>query len=296
MQKSLAVIILTKNEEANLDRCLASLASLDCDVFVVDSGSTDRTLEIAAEYGAHILRHPWKNYSDQMNWAIANLQSSSKWVLRLDADEYLTQRLADEIRATLPTAQLSCSGFYVKRRFMFLGKWMKHGGMYPLWHLRIWRKGTARCEERWMDEHMVLVSGIAQKLNGDLVDDNEKDLTFWIEKHNHYSNREALDLLAIAARQNGENQLTGQAARKRWVKESLYSRGPLFFRAFAYWTFRYFLQFGFLDGREGLIFHFLHAFWYRFLVDAKIMERDFLARYSNRKDGELITAASATQQ
>ena len=278
MSKLLAVIILTKNEEQNLARCLSSLSRLEADSYVVDSGSTDATVDIALKFGAKVLRHPWKNYSDQMNWAIDHIETSARWVLRLDADEYLTRDLIIELREKLPTLPPECAGLLVKRRFMFLGRWMKHGGMYPLWHLRFWRRGMARCEERWMDEHMQLSTGESRKLDHDLVDENMKDLTFWIDKHNYYANRELLDLLGITGAVSSHTSLEKQAARKRWMKESLYSRSPLLLRAFVYGFYRYFCQVGFLDGRQGVIFHFLHAFWYRFLVDSKIIEREFLAK------------------
>jgi glycosyltransferase involved in cell wall biosynthesis len=269
--KLLAAIVLTKNEEENLGRCLTSLLAVDADVFVVDSGSTDRTMEIANRFGAKTAFHAWRNYSDQMNWATDHLETDAPWILRLDADEYLTPELAAELLITLPKMPPECTGLLVKRRFMFLGRWMKHGGMFPLWHLRMWRAGMARCEERWMDEHMQLASGELRKLNHDFVDDNQKDLTFWIEKHNQYASREVLDLVSV--KQPGSHvALEGQAARKRWFKESLYSRAPLLARSAIYWLYRYVALAGFLDGKEGAIFHFLHAFWYRFLVDSKMIE------------------------
>lgn len=274
MPKLLAIIILAKNEEHNLPRCLRSISPLEADVFVIDSGSTDRTAEIATRNGATLLQHVWKNYSDQMNWAIDNLVTDAPWTCRLDADEYLTDELCAELSECLPKLPISCTGALVKRRFMFLGKWMKRGGMYPIWHLRFWRTGVARCEERWMDEHMQLGHGEVIRLKYDLVDDNSKSLTFWIEKHNHYASRELLDMYDSEQGSRSHGLLVDQAAKKRWVKESLYGKAPLFARAFAYGFYRYFLRGGFLDGREGLVFHFLQAVWYRFLVDAKILEID----------------------
>jgi glycosyltransferase involved in cell wall biosynthesis len=231
-----------------------------------------------------------------MNWAIDHLETSADWVLRLDADEYLTPDLAIELCEKLPNFPAECSGLLVKRRFVFLGRWMKHGGMYPLWHLRFWRRGMAKCEDRWMDEHMQLSTGETRNLRHDIVDENTKDLTFWVDKHNHYANRELLDLLEMASSTGSHTPLEGQAARKRWMKESLYSRSPLLLRAFIYGGYRYFFQMGFLDGREGLVFHFLHAFWYRFLVDSKIIEREFVAKLSHKTDGrlEMKSARSST--
>src|ERR1035441_879124 len=124
----LAVIVLTKNEEPNLARCLSSLSSLPVDLLVVDSGSTDRTIEIAHAFGAVVLYHPWKNHSAQVNWAIEHLETDAQWVARLDADEHMTPELVDELSQSLPLLPSDCTGLLVKRRGMFLGRWMKHGG------------------------------------------------------------------------------------------------------------------------------------------------------------------------
>jgi hypothetical protein len=177
---------------------------------------------------------------------------------------------------------------------VFLGRWIKHGGMYPLWHMRMWRTGKARCEDRWMDEHMELDGGQVRKLEFDFVDDNQKDLTFWIEKHNHYASRELLDLLA-ARPQGSHETLEGQAARKRWAKESLYRRAPLLVRAAIYWFYRYFIRGGFLDGKQGAIFHFLQAFWYRFLVDSKIIELELREERTAPDSGKVPERTSAVR-
>jgi glycosyltransferase involved in cell wall biosynthesis len=277
MSHSLAFIILTKNEEANLQQCLASISTLQADVFVIDSGSTDNSVRIAISMGAVVLTHPFKNYADQMNWAIRNIQTSAEWIFRLDADEYVTPELCRELEAKLPAIGSEICGLHVRRRFHFLGKWIKHGGMYPLSHLRLWRRGTASCEERWMDEHMQLNTGLTHHLENDIVDRNNKDLTFWIDKHNWYSSRELQDMKGLTVHSGSYVALDGQAARKRWLKESLYARAPRFWRAFGFWIFRYFFLLGFLDGKEGLVFHFFQAFWYRFLVDAKLYEDERLA-------------------
>lgn len=279
MSPLIAFVILTKNEELNLPRCIGSLEGLDADVFVVDSGSTDRTVQVAAQLGATVLSNSWKNYSTQMNWALDNMSTGAAWVFRLDADEYLTPELNAELRQVLPTVRAGTAGFAVKRRIYFLGKWIRHGGMYPISHVRLWRRGQARCEDRWMDEHMEVTGGTVDRLGHDFVDQNNKDLTFWIDKHNWYSNRELLDLAQMEANQTGSHaKLAGQAASKRWAKEFLFAPCPRFVRAFAYWVLRYIFLAGFLDGEEGLIFHFLQAFWYRFLVDAKMFERDYRER------------------
>jgi len=158
-----------------------------------------------------------------------------------------------------------------------MGRWIKHGGYYPTWLLRIWRKGKGRYEERWMDEHVKIKEGEILSLKNDIVDDNEKGLHWWTNKHNAYATRDAIDMLNLKYNFFPSDSLNrtlflSQEQEKRWLKENIYVRMPLFFRAFLYFVYRYFIKFGFLDGKEGLIWHFLQGYWYRFLIDAKIYE------------------------
>jgi glycosyltransferase involved in cell wall biosynthesis len=268
----LSVIILTRDEEANLPAALSSLQGLSPEVFVVDSGSTDRTLAIARAAGCQVVEHRWETYATQMNLALDQLAITTPWVMRLDADERLTPELAQELADRLPALPDDVTGLLVKRRVYFWGRWIRHGGYYPTWLLRIWRHGRARCEQRWMDEHMIVDGGRTLRLGHDLIDENHKGLTFWTEKHNRYADREVKDLLALRDRTRTAGELDDQPGSRRWLKENLYGRAPLFWRAFGYWFYRYVLRLGFLDGRPGLVFHFLQGFWYRFLVDAKLVE------------------------
>jgi glycosyltransferase involved in cell wall biosynthesis len=268
----LSVIILTYNEEVNLPACLESLKGLDCEIFVVDSGSTDRTIEIARSYGAHVVEHPFETQARQLNWALQHLPLKGEWVLRLDADERLTPELKDELSSTLPTLESEITGLYVKRRVYFLGRWIRHGGYYPIWLLRVWRKGCARSEDRQMDEHMVLVRGRADFLRHDIVEQNQKGLFEWIERQNRYSSRESVALMSGCGDEIAPKLFGTPEARRRWLKYSVYLRFPALVRAFVYFAYRYVFRLGFLDGKEGLIFHFLQGCWYRFLIDAKLFE------------------------
>lgn len=264
-----SVIVLAKDEEANLPHLLASLEGLDHELFVVDSGSTDCTVEIAKAAGATVVFHPFETQAKSMNWALDNLPLRAPWTMRLDADERLTAELVRELREKLPRLEPEVTGLEMKRQVWFWGRWIRYGGYYPTWLLRIWRTGVARCEDRWMDEHMVLARGRVLRLEHDIVDENHKGLGFWTDKHNKYADREVRDLLEV---RSTAGDLEGQAAAKRWLKERVYRRAPLFLRAVLYWLYRYVVRLGFLDGREGLVFHFLQALWYRFLVDAKLYE------------------------
>lgn len=267
------MIILTCDEEANLPVCLESLKGLDCEVFVVDSGSTDRTHEIARAAGALVVEHLFENYAAQRNWAQQNLPIRSKWVLHLDADERLTSELVAEINDVLQKPPQEADGFLLRKRTVFMGRWIKHGGHYPAYHLRLFRKDRGVCEDRLYDQHF-LVNGRVRPLDHDYLDVITSDLSTWIARHTRWAELEAREVLA---RRTGGYRvrsapLGNPIERRRWLREQVYLRSPLFVRPFLYWFYRYFLRLGFLDGVEGLIFHFLQGCWYRFLVDAKIYE------------------------
>jgi glycosyltransferase involved in cell wall biosynthesis len=244
----------------------------------MDSYSTDRTIEIAQSLGAKVFANPWVNYATQFNWALDNLPIRGDWVMRLDADEYVTEALAQEIKTRLPDMAPTVSGVYVTRRICFMGKSIRYGGCYPIRHIRIWRRGRGRCEQRWMDEHICLSDvGDNAFFPGDVVDDNRNNITWWTTKHNGYATREMIDLLNIRyglAKHDGidSSDIKQQASRKRWIKEQVYSRLPLGLRALVYFLYRYVVRGGFLDGYRGMIFHVLQGFWYRFLVDVKVYE------------------------
>ncbi|MEL7003617.1 MAG: glycosyltransferase family 2 protein, partial [Bacteroidota bacterium] len=191
----ISFLILTKNEETNLHFCLKSLIKLNAEIFIVDSGSTDRTLDIAKKANCKIFSHPFESHAKQVNWALENLPISTPWIMRLDADERLTPELAAELKAVLTNAPEDVAGYQVKRRVFFMGRWIRHGGYYPTWLMRIWRTGYGTCEQRLMDEHIVLSEGKIANLKHDIIDENQKGLTFWVDKHNRYADREVQDIL-----------------------------------------------------------------------------------------------------
>lgn len=256
MKPTIAVIILTYNEEKNLEKCLKSISNLANEIFVVDSYSTDKTLEIAKRYGAIVIQHQFTNQAEQFNWALDNLDIKSDWILKLDGDEEILPELKEEILGTLPEAGAETAGFYIKRRVYFMGHWIKYGGYYPVWFLRLWRKGKGKAENRKMDEHIILLEGTAEKLKNDFVDNNLKGIKDWVQKHKGYAVREAEE---VRKGEYGEG-----------IKRNLYYRTPMFLRVLLYFLYRYFLRLGFLDGISGAVFHFLHGFWYRWLVDVEI--------------------------
>lgn len=282
---TLAVVILTHNEELHIERCLRSISQVADEVHIVDSGSTDRTVDIARSLGASVYHNPWKNYASQLNWGLENCPTQATWVMRLDCDEYLTDELAASIqRIRRGEVADTVSGFWVSRLVIFKERAIRWGGYYPTHLLRIWRRGQARCEERWMDEHMVLSSGHAEHLKGDLIDHNLNHIGWWVTKHNNYATREAIDLLNIRHRWASVDSSeaisnVAQAKWKRRIKENVYGKMSPGFRAVAYFVYRYLFRLGFLDGKQGFIFHFMQGLWYRLLVDVKQME---IERYAQQ--------------
>ncbi len=273
MPVDMTAIVLTYNEEIDLPDCLDSLKRLDCRIVVVDSGSDDDTIGIARRAGAEVVVHEFKSQAQQLNWALDNVAMESEWLLRLDADERVTPELAEELSERLAQPVEGVTGLYVKRQVHFMGRWIRHGGYYPTWLLRVWKMGAARSEDRIMDEHMVLSEGEAAFLKHDIVEESGKGLFSWTEKHNRYSVREAQAVLAAPQDEGVRPSLFGTPeARRRWLRDRAYGRMPIFVRPFLYFGYRYFFRLGFLDGRPGLVFHFLQGCWYRFQVDALLFE------------------------
>ncbi len=267
----ISVVVLTFNAETTIAATLASATRISDDVHVVDSYSTDRTLEIAREAGARIVQHPFANYGAQRNWAIETLPLAHGWQIHLDADERITPELEAELRALFaagPPADVD--GYYVPRLVHFHGRALRHGGMYPIYHMRLFRGGKGRCEDRKYDQHF-FVDGRSAKLRNPMIDDIRMSLGEWTARHNRWADAEVEEILnpgAAVIGAGGDTPVARKRAQRGW-----YNRAPLFLRALLLFLYRYVLRLGFLDGREGLIFYVLQTFWFRFLIDAKLHER-----------------------
>ncbi|WP_294540096.1 glycosyltransferase family 2 protein [uncultured Rhodoblastus sp.] len=275
-------IVLTCNEVMHLERCLASLRSQVTSITVVDSGSTDRTVDIARSFGAQVVSNMWVNYATQMNFAIDAIAGLPGWALRIDADEILENERGLNLAEVVGLAADNTDGLLVQRRIVFLGRRISHGSIEPSWQLRLWRNGRGRCELRWMDEH-IIVEGAVEKSPVVITDRNLKSLTWWTEKHNSYASREAIEILNARHRflpcgGLGEANPGMQARLRRFVKDEAYLRLPSGLRSMLYFFYRYVLRLGFIDGREGLYFHLMQGLWYRVLVDAKVHEIEAFAR------------------
>lgn len=270
MNDLLSVIVLTKDEEANLPACLESLRGLEADVFVVDSGSTDRTVKIAEEWGAKVVSHAWPGYGVQRNWALDHLPLRAEWVLHLDADERVTPALAERL-AKLGEIGAGFDAFRLQQHTHWMGRWIKHGGFHPFYQARLHRRGKARYEERAYDQRLV-PDGRVGEIKAAYINIVTDSLTEWTTRHNRWASLEAATVVDGDRTREHVSYRDGPIEKRLWLRQRVYYRQPLFVRAFMYFFLRYFIRLGFLDGREGLVFHVLHGLWYRFLVDAKIFE------------------------
>lgn len=279
-----AVILLTFNSEDTLSATLSSARQISDEIFVVDSFSNDGTVELARSHGATVVQHAFENYGAQRNWAIDNLPVTRVWQMHLDADERMDAKLVEAIRA-LPD-QPEHAGYFLPRYLRFLGRELRHGGMSPTWHLRLFRTGAGRCEDRKYDQHFLLNDGTSAKLPGAIIDDIRMSLSEWTARHNRWADGEVAEL--NAAENFGRVVPTARGnpvEQKRFLRKQ-YDRMPLFVRPFALFIYRYFLRLGFMDGTEGFIFWVLQTFWFRFLVDAKIWEQRHLSRLAGIKQAK----------
>jgi glycosyltransferase involved in cell wall biosynthesis len=272
------VILLSFNSEDTLGATLLSAQRVSDEIFVVDSFSNDGTVELARSFGATVVAHAFEHYGAQRNWAIDNLPISKPWQLHLDADEWMDDELVAAILA-LPE-EPEHAGYFLPRYLRFLGRVLRHGGMSPTWHLRLFRSGIGRCEDRKYDQHFMLLSGSSGKLHATMIDDIRMPLTEWTARHNRWADGEVAELDCKETSGRLQPDARGNPAqRKRFLRQQ-YNRMPLFVRPFALFVYRYFFRLGFLDGTEGFIFWVLQTFWFRFLVDAKIWEKRHASRLS----------------
>ena len=270
-----SVIILSFNSEETLRATLEQARLVSDEIFVVDSFSKDNTVQIARALGAHVVQRRFEDYGDQRNWAIDNLPVTRGWQLHLDADEVMDHRLIEAVHA-LPE-EPSHSGYFLSRYMRFLGRVMRHGGMSPTWHMRLFRSGVGRCESRKYDQHFFLKSGSSGRLQGEMIDDIRMPLSEWTARHNRWSDGEVAEQDADGTAERIRPDLYGDPVQRKRFLRRHYNQLPLFVRPFALFLYRYVFRLGFLDGVEGFIFWVLQTFWFRFLIDAKIWEKRHLA-------------------
>lgn len=299
LQPGITTVILTFNEEIHIARAVTCARAFSREVLVVDSFSTDRTVEIAKELGARVVSNAWVNYARQFKFALEECDIDSDWTLRLDADEYIGTDLSKKLLETIPLLPENVTGIVLNRRHVFMGRWVKYGGRYPLKLLRLWRTGLGEVEDRWMDEHVLIREGQTIDIDGEFSDICDRDIVFFVSKHNGYATREAIDILdrkydlfgapTITVQSSGK-----QAKFKRLMKEWVYNRLPFGVGPLGYFLFRYIFQLGFLDGRTGAIYHVMQGFWYRYLVDVRVLELERAIAGCVTRDARLAVLREAT--
>ena len=274
----ITAIILTYNEEKHIERCIQSIKKYSDNIYIIDSYSTDNTIQLCKSLNVNILQNKFINQSKQFAWALDNINFKTEWILRLDADEYFEDNLIIEIKNRLPKVTKDIVGINLKRKHIFMNKWIKFGGRYPLILLRLWRNGHGYIEDRWMDEHIMVEGGKTITFKNNFCDHNLNNLSFFTKKHDWYAGREVIDILLAKMKiKNDKKNLNTKntsfsASLKRYLKENFYNRLPIGLGPLLYFIYRYIFLLGFLDGKVGLIYHFLQGFWYRFLVESKLIE------------------------
>ena len=290
-KNNLLVIILTFNESLHIERCIDNIRKFTNNILVIDSFSTDNTIEVLKRKKIFFLKNKWKYPAFQFNWGLSQLKKKGldpEWILRVDADETLDEKLIIELKqlSKLPN---NIKGIFVNRYIKFLGKQIKYGGVFPIKTLRLFKYGFGKAEDRYMDEHIV-VKGKKINFNGSIVDNNLNPITYWVQKHNTYSNNEVIDILRLKYKKKGDiqNFEFSQFYFKRFIKNNIYLRLPVGLRSLIFFVYRYFLMLGFLDGPRGFAFHFLQCFWYRYLVDIKLQRIEEIKNKTNQNIEEIL--------
>ena len=297
MKETICAIILTKNEDIHLSRVLDQLSKLMDNILIVDSGSTDQTFEIAKKYRCDFIFNKWKNHAAQFNFGINYLKNKYNWIIRVDADEYFDDSdILAQLGNGIKNGQYKkINGISLYRTIYFLDYPIKYGGIFPIIVVRLFRSGYGLCEDRWMDEHIV-VSGKIIHEDLTIIDDNKMGFEFWLNKHIDYAKREAIEMLFIKYGLTSKNKKFKHSLHtsiKRKIKKNYYSKSPIFFRAILYFFYRYLIRLGFLDGKMGFLYHFFHAFWYRMVVDLFIYRVSSLVK---RKDINIKNAIKEVLQ
>lgn len=295
MIPNLSIIVLTYNEEIHLNRLLDNLCLITPKIYIVDSFSTDSTIAILKNRNIIFKQNKFVNHSKQINFAIETNPFDTVWTMRVDADEWLSNDLIYELKSKLIDYEnSSINGFYLKRKVLFLGKELNFGNLNPMWLLRIWRNGEGICNDKWMDEKIVLNNPSTLKLNNVFYDNNINDLTWWTQKHNLYANREAIEILK--EKYIKRNIIREKASNRDLILFSLksfYNKVPIFIRPILLFLYSYIFRLGILDGKQGLMWNTLQVLWYRFLVDSKVFEIEYKFSFKKIKIIEYLSDIDA---
>ncbi len=277
MKLPVTAVILTYDEELNLPSCLKSLEGWCERIFVVDSGSADQTVSIAQQAGAQVVLHPFETHAKQWNWAMKNLPLVTDWVFTLYADQRIPADLREELLRVLPQTPSEVTGYYLPRKQIFRGKWIRFGGCWPKHILALFRRGSGWNDEKELLDSRFYVHGQTRYLQHALVDQNAKEdaILFWLQKHLRYVELQAKEELERRHRPIPwmiQPSLWGTPDQRiLWMRQVWY-RSPLYVRSILYFLYRYIFLLGFLDGLRGALFHFLQGLWFRLMVDVRIHE------------------------
>jgi len=266
------IIILTYNEEKNILDCIDSFAGITSKILVVDSFSTDQTISLITERNIKYLQHKFENYSKQRNWSQENNPFQTEWVFHIDAGERATPNLVKWLK-TMKSTSVDVAGFMFSRQTYFLGRWIRYGGHYPNYHLRLFKVSQGKCEDKAYDQHFVVEGKTQSVPNADMIDFAADNIQSFTIKHSKWALMEAIELIKQGQAGEVKASLKGSPIeQRRWLKNNLFQKMPIFLRSITYFIYRYFFKMGFLDGKEGLVFHLLQGFWFRFLIDSLVFE------------------------
>jgi len=271
------VVILTFNEELNIQRCLETVSGWADEIFVVDSFSTDATEQIVRRYTQNFVQHAYESHPAQWHWALHHLPFRNPWVFAVDADWQISSELKSALSHCLLGLNKEVTGIYVRHKEVFRGRFIKHGTIYPRYWLRIFQPGSVFVDEQDLVDLHFYVKGKVFKVEHDVIEQNakEENLEFWVNKQLRFAQRAAVE--ELRRKQSTElapikPTLFGTPDQRiLWFKSRWYFL-PLYWRSVAYFLYRYILRLGFLDGRQGFLYHFTQALVYRLMVDARIEE------------------------
>jgi exosortase/archaeosortase family protein len=277
-QPAFSFLILTFNDDMHVGRLLDSISQLNAPTYILDSGSTDRTLEICNAHGAALEYHPFENHPKQWHEALSRFQIRTPWVITLDADQFLSPELLTLLQAFDNKRMSGIDGIYFNRRNYYKGKWIRHGGYYPFYMLKMFRvnMGFSDLNEN-MDHRFIVPGKTCIWKRGYLIEENKKEssVQFWLDKHGRYSSllaQEEVERMLHLRVQASKPKLLGSPNERKALLKLLWWQLPRYVRPLLYFSYRMIIQRGFLDGRTGIIFHFLQGFWFRLIVDIKIEE------------------------
>ena len=255
----LAIVFLAQNEARNLQHTVPAAAAWGAPVFVIDGGSTDETEQVCAASGAVVLRRPFDHWASQRNWALGHPAIRQRWILFLDADEQVTARLRDGVARALALG--NCNGWYLNRRFWFLGRPIRHCGLTPNWVLRLVRREAAHWEPDGMREFAV-VEGDVGRVEGHVEHRDHRGVLFWTAKHAWLAGMESLR----SDRQPVDRAQHRESSFKRMVRRRLFPALPPSVPAVALFLYRYIVKLGFLDGHAGFAYCMMRELWFPVLV------------------------------